>query len=132
MKLGPLVLSDGYLAIEPSATVSDIEPAACDIFLMQRNINWWVGDLITFGEARFGDEIWQAIPEYASVSHINRTAAQTRKYKPTDRVPAASWTQHTMVASMGTSVRRALLVKAATDRMNTAEFTEFLKNVAKG
>jgi hypothetical protein len=131
MKLGPLLLLDGYLALGPEATVEAIEPEAEKLFLMQANINWWIGDLITFGEARFGDDIWQVVPIGVSPGYIDRAVAHSQKIKASDRVPGVSWTIHSMVMKFEPKVRRALLQKAASEQMDTSQFSEFLKRTVK-
>lgn len=133
MKIGPLLLLDGYLSISPEATVESIEPAAEKLFMMQANVNWWIGDLITFGEARFGDDIWQVVPHGVSPGYLDRVVAHSQKIKASDRVQGVgvSWTMHSMVMKFEPKVRRALLQKAAEEQMDTSQFSEFLKRTMK-
>lgn len=131
MQLGPITLMDGYLTISPDAEVEHLEPEVERLFFIQRNINWWIGDVITFGEARWGDDIWQAIPEGASESMIRRFAAHSRIIKPLDRVPSASWTMHSISAKVERNLRKALLNHAVQEGMDTEEFREYLKRIVK-
>ena len=129
MQLGSITLMDGYLLLSPDAEIETLEPEAAKLFFMQRNINWWLGDLINFGEARWGDDIWQAIPEDASETMLGRFVAHSKKIKPTDRVPGASWTMHSICAKIEPQLRKAVLNHAANERMDTEEFREYLKKV---
>ncbi len=131
MQLDQMTLMDGYLLIDHDAEVEYMEQDAEKLFFMQRNINWWIGDLITFGEARWGDDIWQAIPEGASESMIRRYSAQSRIIKPLDRVPSASWTMHSISAKVERNLRKALLNHAVQEGMDTEEFREYLKRMVK-
>jgi hypothetical protein len=126
-----MTLSDGFLVVDADATINDIEEHVEKLFFMQRNVNWWIGDLITFGEARFGDDIWQAMPMNASHGQMTRSAAQARKYKITERVPGASWTQHGMVASFTPALRKAILRQAVDACMDTTEFSNYIKRLSK-
>ena len=129
MKLGALTLMDGYLLIDADAEVESLEPEVEKLFFMQRNINWWLGDLINFGEARWGDDIWQTIPEGTSESMLGRFVAGCRKIKPTDRVPGASWTMHSICAKVEPTLRKALLNHGAAEGMETEEFREYIKRM---
>lgn len=111
--------------------MESIEPEAQKLFLMQSSVNWWLGDLITFGEARFGDDIWQVVPERVSPGYIDRVVAHSQKIKASDRVPGVSWTHHSMVMKFEPKVRRALLQKAAEERLDTRQFSEFLKRTVR-
>lgn len=129
MQLGSLTLLDGYLILGADAEVESLEADAAKLFFMQRNINWWIGDLINFGEARWGDEIWQVVPEGTSESMIGRFVAHSKRIKPTDRVPGASWTMHSISAKVEPTLRRALLSHAVIEGMETDEFREYLKKM---
>jgi hypothetical protein len=128
VKVGPLQLMEGFLSLGPEATLESVEPAADVLFLMHRNVNWWIGDLVNFGEARWGDDIWQAIPDTVSERFIGRVVAHAKKYRPTERVIGASWTMHSMVAKLHPDDRRRLLRQAVDERMDTVGFTELVKS----
>lgn len=130
MQIGPMTLMDGYLLLGPEADVETLESHAQKLFFMQKNINWWIGDLVNFGEARWGDELWQAIPEGVSETMIGRFVAMSRKVKPLDRVPSASWTMHSISAKVESNLRKALLNHAVSEGMETDEFREYLKRIA--
>jgi hypothetical protein len=127
MQLGPLTLADGYLAIAASATIEELEGPAEKLFLMQKNAPWWIGDFMLFGERRFGDDIWQAVPPWASESMIGRYIAHSTKFKPTNRVPAASWTLHSMCTKYDPMLRKAMLNHAVANGLSAEDFREYLK-----
>lgn len=132
MKLGHLTLMDGMLLIEPEATVESIESSAQKLFFFQKNAPWWIGDLVMFGEARWGDELWQVVPEGTSEEMIGRYVAQSRKMKPSQRVPAATWTMHSIAAKIkDSSLRKAMLNHAVCESMNTDEFRTYVTEMTK-
>lgn len=132
MRLGDLTLMDGSLLIEPSATVESIESGAQKLFFFQKNAPWWIGDLIMFGEARWGDDIWQVVPEGTSEEMIGRYVAHSRKIKPSQRVPAATWTMHSIAAKIkDSSLRKAMLNHAVGESMNSEEFKQYVQEMTK-
>jgi hypothetical protein len=132
LQIGPLTLHDGYLTISPNATLEELEGPAEQLFLMQKNAPWWIGDFVLFGERRFGDDIYQAVPIWASESMIGRYVAHSTKYKPTSRVSAASWTLHSMCAKYDPLLRKALLGHAVSNGMSADEFREYLRTRDNG
>lgn len=127
MKIGPLTLFDTMASMEPLCRIEDIEDAFQKIVWMNTSSPWWIGDTLVFGEARFGDDIWQIVPETYSERHLQRLMAQCRKIKPTDRVAGLFWTHHGIVAGIKDPLlQRSLLRKAAEDRMDTRAFKQYV------
>lgn len=66
----------------------------------QRGINWWIGDMARYAEARWPDRWNQIFPPWMSPGQINRCKAVATAYpQPEDRNLMATWSQHAMVAN---------------------------------
>lgn len=132
MKVGPLTLADAMLLIDPDCSVEDLEWPVQNVFWMLRNANWWAGDALVFGEARFGDDIWQCVPEWMSEKQCERLMRQSSKVKPSSRVAEVSWTHHSYVQKVSSPIlQRSLLSKAATEKMDSEQFRLFVDRNCK-
>jgi hypothetical protein len=126
MKVGPFLLMAGALSAE-DATIEAWEEGASQVMAMQRNVNWWIGDMVVFGEARWGDEFWQVVPMDASVSLLERCAGVSKKYPPGERFPSLSWTHHVHALRVKDKVaRRSVLRHAEREGMDSEEFRVFI------
>ena len=74
MKFGHLVCMSGSLAIGRMEPLSEWERHGRNLFQMQSNVPWWLGDYCVFGEQRFGEEFWQSIPEDVDVAMLENFA----------------------------------------------------------
>ncbi len=126
MKVGPFLLLPAALSAEPGS-LSEWEYGAAQLVDMQKYVPWWLGDMVVFGEARWGDDFWQSIPLDASLSLLERCASVSRKYKPADRVSSLSWTHHVVALRVKDEVaRRSVLRHAERGCLSGEEFREFL------
>lgn len=68
---------------------------------MSRCCNWWLGDALIYGEARFGEKYAQAIDltglEYQTIANI---ASVSRLVAPEHRRESLSWSHHQAVANL--------------------------------
>lgn len=131
MKFGPFTLLPGMLAVEPSS-IEEWEASVRPLFDFQRYAPWWIGDLVNFGEAQFGDDFWQVVPEDASIDMMKRYMRVAREFPVTERNSDVSFTHHQLVISFTPKIRRALLRKAQEERMPTDEFSRFIKSLKQG
>lgn len=122
MKVGPFLLLAGGLSAE-HATIENWENAAAQIVAMQRNVNWWLGDLVVYGEAKWGDDFWQCVPLDTSISLLERCAGVCRKYPHEERFPSLSWTHHVHALRVKDKVaRRSVLRHAEREGLDGEEF----------
>lgn len=105
------------------------QEVSSELVQMQRSINWWLGDLIVYGEAQIGDEIYQYFPEDVSVSHLDRCAHVSRSYPSGERNPRVSWSHHYLASGLPISMRRAALYRAEMDMLNTSQFKTYLSEL---
>lgn len=68
-------------------------------------INWWLGDLVLYGERSYGEAVYQLFPE-RSTSSIRQCAWVAQCIPPAQRVPGVSWSHHRVVAHIEDGDRR--------------------------
>ncbi len=95
-----------HLEIPTGATLESLSGMGNDLAEWQRSINWWIGDLARYAEARWPETFHQAFPEWVSPGLVSRCAAVAKAYKPEERNPLATWTQHMQVANKPDRVQR--------------------------
>jgi hypothetical protein len=130
MTIGPFALLPGQLAITEQAPIEVWEENAKLLFDMQKHVPWWIGDLVVFGEARFGDDFWQIPPMDASEKMIQRFAGVSRVFKTSERLPGLSWTHHiTAMRIKSPKLRTAFLRQAEEHAMDTQQFSEWIRGM---
>jgi hypothetical protein len=128
--VGPFALLPAQLQVVKFAAIEEWEASAKTLFEMQKWSPWWIGDLMVYGEARFGDDAWQIPPLDASASSVERFVAVARKIPPEARMKSLSFQHHLLALRIKEpSVRQAALRKAESDAMNTEEFGKFLRQM---
>jgi 5'-3' exonuclease len=86
---------------------------------IQRGVNWWIGDIARYAEARFPDTWHQAFPYWISPGLVDRCKAVSRAYpKEEDRNPQATWAIHMKFAN---KPDRIALVQASVDKGQTTD-----------
>lgn len=130
MKFGPFILLPAQLAIEVGPDLLQWEKHAAELVSLQRYIPWWLGDLVNYGEAQWGDDFWQALPLNTSESMMTRYASVARQYKPHERFTDLSFTHHTTaLRAKNLVIRRSLLRAASQNQMNNESFRIYVKDM---
>ncbi len=132
MKIGPFLLLPAALSTEISS-IDEWESGVEQLVAMQRNVPWWLGDMVVQGEARFGDDFWQAVPLNASLSLLERCASVSRKYPPAERFISLSWTHHVIALRVKDPIaRRSVLRHAEREQLDGDSFREFITEIFNG
>ena len=78
-----------------------LERIGTALAVMQRGINWWIGDAARAAQDRLkmGDNVSQIWPEWMSLGLVQRSEAVARAYEPKERQIDLTWTQHMTVAN---------------------------------
>lgn len=80
---------------------------------------WWLADVVTYGEDRFGERHAQVLPGLDEDPHgisqarIKQAGWMGRVYPRGTRVPDASYTHHRIVADLPPAERQKLLVEVS-------------------
>ncbi len=99
LNLGPFTLLPSYMVMQSVPELEDFESPLEALAFLQRNIFWWIGDLLLEGEKKYGDYIWQHAPPGVSQDMLDRCVAVSKAYKRSERNPNLSWTHHMVVAN---------------------------------
>lgn len=119
MKIGPFTLSKTKLQLNTPPDIEDWEKHAETIFTMLRAAPWWVGDMVLYGEANFGDDFYQCVPEGTSTAQIERITRVARAYPPAERFAELSYTHHQIAMRLSPQLRRSILSQAAQHKWDT-------------
>lgn len=131
MKFGPFVCLPGQLAISSLDGIESWERSAQEIFSMQRHVPWWLGDLVLFGEARFGDDFWQVVPEGTEIKMLQRFAKVASEYRPEERVLELGWAHHSIgLRIKNKALRQAILQVAKSKYMDAKELGKYIERHA--
>jgi len=115
-----LEIGELYLKASTDAEISALEAFGNDCGQWSRGLNWWVGDLYIIAERRLGgDNASQVLPEFLSPGYIARCKGVAAAYKPEDRNPLATWSQHMQVA--GKPDRQQILAEIVEQGLTTDE-----------
>jgi hypothetical protein len=118
---GCLVLRDGLPFDRYQEIVSNLEAT-------QRNLNWFIGDAVLYGERTYGEEAYQAFSGFESmgfgIERIKQAGWVASQFPPNTRVKALSWSAHRTVAALPEPERTELLERAADEGMTTRELRE--------
>ena len=83
---------------------------------MQRSSSWWLGDILLYGEEKFGERAWQ-VQDQLDVKYEYGTLADlkwvSKRVPPYVRHPKLSWSHHRQVAKLEIADQKAWLAKAA-------------------
>ena len=132
MQIGPFTLLPGSLVITKHAPIEEWEKAARTLFNLQKHSPWYIADMLNFAENQFGEEMWQLVPEDTSESFVSRLLSIGKKYPARDREITLSYTHHQMALRIRhPQLRRALLLRAANERMDTENFGRLIKEVSE-
>lgn len=123
MQIGPFTLMPSSLAMRSRPTLEEWEDLGRKLGYMQKNINWWIGDMIVFGEAQRGDDIYQAIAETVSYDYVDRCQFMSRSFPPGTRFPL-SYSHHQAVANIPPKLRSVMLKMAITNRWTAQELRQ--------
>lgn len=103
-------------------TFEEWEQAGQMLQSIGRAWQWWVGDWLNYGEARYGEKYAQAIDltglGYDAVANAAWVAAAV---EPSTRVETLSWTHHRLVAQLDPLAQREWLTRARDEGMSTRE-----------
>lgn len=85
-------------------------------------INFWVGDWLNYGEARYGERYVQAIEATGwKLERLQQAKWVCGRVKPCTRVQGLSFTHHRLVAKLADEEQEQWLMKAATKGWRSGE-----------
>lgn len=128
----PGTLADRGYALPPGLPYEDWERAGLSLRFMHRNINWWVGDWLAYGEREYGERAYQATLDNLAqlmgreADTLGQCAWVASRFPPPTRVDNLSWSHHraVLLAGLTPEVGGALLTDAVANRWTVAELAD--------
>jgi hypothetical protein len=136
-RLGPGVeVSTTSLAVtDATFTYERFESALAGCAAIGDSARWWLGDLLVFGEARYGEEYAQALhASRLSERQLNRYRYVCQQIARSRRRENLSFSHHEEVAPLEPTEQNALLRRAEEQGLSVAELREVVRDrrAAKG
>lgn len=123
MQIGPFTLTAQGLRMSRQPTIEEWEELGKVLSSMRKMVDWWLGDMVNFGEAQRGDDIYQAFDEGVSMSLLDRARFTARAFPPGER-HHLSFTHHNIVANLDPQIRNSLLRLAASNHWSVEKLRE--------
>lgn len=93
-------MREQFFAVPSGASLEALAEYGEQLAVMQRAVNWWIGDLARRVEQRSPETYHQVWPEWISPGLVARCKAVVEAYpRETDRNIGATWTMHMNVAN---------------------------------
>lgn len=132
LKIGSFVLRTTGLEIIGTPEPEEWENIFVTLLWFAKNHPWWIGDLVTFGEARFGEAFYQAIvPDSTVGDMVARHAGIARAIRTDQRDPELSWTHHREVVSLPPQLRKEVFEYAKARGISSGKMREAVRAVKK-
>lgn len=112
---GPLELNARFLAVRPGELIDFDGWAATGVWLETAHgaIQWWLGDWLLLGEARFGEAHAQALPELGvEPETLEQYAWLARNIPPSRRLFNLPWSVYRVVGALPEAEQRRWLERA--------------------
>ena len=101
------------------------------LLVYERAAMWWLGDWFAYGERTFGDDCYQAVPEYAN-NTVRIAEWVARSIPPEERRADLPFSFHQVVAALDPAIRIAILASAAEERWTRTELRAAVRYVRDG
>ncbi len=93
--------------------------------MMERSVNWWVGDWLNYGEHRYGEKYTQALEGTdRRLQSLMNMASIAGRIEPARRRPALSWSCHRAVAYLEPADQDRILAEAEVAGWGSREVEE--------
>lgn len=130
--LGPgLQLSSTSLdVVDPTFTFGQFESALHGVTAAGDSVRWWLGDLLVFGEARFGEEYAQALDGMRLSEHqLRRYRWVAERISPVRRRENLSFSHHQEVAALEPVDQERLLAIAEEGQLSVAALRDAMADI---
>lgn len=118
---GRLILRDGLPFERFEEIVQSLE-------YIQRNLNWYIGDALAYGERTYGEECYQAFSGFErmgfGIERLRQCGWVAERVLPSTRIPALSWSHHRAVAALPEPQQAEWLGRAVEEDMTVNELRE--------
>jgi hypothetical protein len=95
-----------------------------------KDINWWIGDFVKYGEAQLGDDFQQYAPDIP-IEHLERCLAVSNAFPIGDRFEDLTWSHHLTALRLHGVRRRASLVYASINGLEYNDYRLYVENLIR-
>lgn len=106
---------------------NDWQRAYVVLFNFWKDSKWWIGDVLNFGNDKFGEDFAQVLPMDHTAETLRNYMWVSSRVKPTNRVDL-SHTHHKLVARFQDSIQRELLTKALEEEWSTRQLELYIRD----
>jgi hypothetical protein len=98
-----------------------------------KGVNWWIGDWLRYGNARFGERYTRArtITGYDVQTLMNMVYVASR-FEPGERNSTLTWSHHAELAALDAGDRGKWLERAEGERMSVRDLRQELRRADHG
>lgn len=130
--LATVNISQLGLTFPEGTPVEQWEQTGDKLRAIARNIQWQWGDLLNYGESRYGEKYKRAVEKWGlNLNTAQQYARVARAFPPCNRLQV-SWTHHHAVAGVDDDTdRQKLLIAAMDDGWSVSRLKDEIKNRSK-
>lgn len=129
---GVAVSSTSLQVTDPNMTFETFENAIRGVAVIGDSARWWLGDLLLFGESRYGEEYAQALhAARLSERQLNRYRYVCQQIARSRRRENLPFSYHEEVSGLEPADQDALLRRAESEGWSREELREARRNVVR-
>jgi hypothetical protein len=127
--VGPFRLTPNGMSVVGKPTFEEWETAIKITKSLGVSLMWIIGDLIVYGEERFGEDYAQALDAADYSDETIRIAQRVAKrFPPSERVAALTFTHHQEVAALPPAPAREILRKAESHELSSRDVRKLARD----
>lgn len=131
LNAGAFTLLPSTLIVNKPGDIMAWEQGARFIFQVQRSVYWWIGDMVVFGDAQFGEDLNQIFDPDTSLDLTQICEKVSRAFPPSERSLNLSWSHHRALLSFDKPFQKAMLAKAEMEGWNSKELSAYIARVRR-
>ena len=127
-QVGMYTLTETSLTLAPNVPYDQWEAIFTQLRQIQNALPWYIGDLLQYGEAHYGETYAQAVEETGySVQTLTNYKYVSGHVPPENRKATLKYTHHALVAALPVDEQKVWLEKAENEHMDTQALREELR-----
>ena len=132
MQIGPFSLEECRATVNGTPSLDEFTRTFEFVLYAQRYVNFWIGDIAKYGEARFGEKFYQAIGVEASPDLVARCVAVATKVPAQVRRPNLTWSHCREVTNLPPMVIPKVLEEMERRGIGSGQAREFVRKFRSG
>lgn len=128
---GAFTLLPSVLMVNKPGDLLAWEQGARFIFKVQKSVYWWIGDMVVFGDAQFGEDFNQVFDPDVSLDLTQICERVSREFPPSERNINLSWSHHRALLGADKPFQKAMLAKAELEGWSSKELSAYVARVRR-